>query len=51
MADSPMAPLPMDCKKAQLLINAYLDGELDLSASLELEAHLRGVADAFDSER
>jgi anti-sigma factor RsiW len=30
----------MDCKRAQLLINAYLDGELDLSGSLELEAHL-----------
>jgi len=44
MADSPMAPLPMDCKKAQLLINAYLDGELDLSASLELEAHLADCA-------
>jgi len=30
----------MDCKKAGTLLNAYLDGELDLSASLELEAHL-----------
>jgi anti-sigma factor RsiW len=44
MADSPMAPAPVDCKKAQLLINAYLDGELDLSASLELEAHLADCA-------
>ena len=34
----------MDCKKALLLLNAYLDGELDLSASLELEAHLAECA-------
>ena len=39
MADNP-ASAAMDCKRAQLLINAYLDGELDLSGSLELEAHL-----------
>jgi anti-sigma factor RsiW len=32
----------MDCKKAQLLLHAYVDGELDLSGSLELEAHLAG---------
>ena len=30
----------MDCKKAQGLINAYVDGELELTAALELEAHL-----------
>jgi anti-sigma factor RsiW len=42
MADRP-AP-PMDCKKALLLLDAYLDGELDLSASLELEAHLAECA-------
>jgi anti-sigma factor RsiW len=42
MADKPTAP--MDCKKALLLLDAYLDGELDLSASLELEAHLAECA-------
>jgi anti-sigma factor RsiW len=30
----------MDCKKAQGLINAYVDGELELTAALELEGHL-----------
>lgn len=39
-----MADSPMDCKKASALLNAYLDGELDLSASLELEAHLADCA-------
>src|SRR5215470_17820726 len=39
MADSPIHDA-MDCRKAQLLTNAYLDGELDLTGSLELEAHL-----------
>jgi anti-sigma factor RsiW len=39
-----MADSAMDCKKAGLLLNAYLDGELDLSASLELEAHLAECA-------
>lgn len=39
-----MADSPMDCKKAGLMLNAYLDGELDLSASLELEAHLADCA-------
>jgi len=34
----------MDCKRAQLLLNAYVDGELDLSGSLELEGHLAGCA-------
>jgi anti-sigma factor RsiW len=34
----------MDCKKALALLDAYLDGELDLSASLELEAHLAECA-------
>jgi anti-sigma factor RsiW len=42
MADRPAAP--MDCKKALALLDAYLDGELDLSASLELEAHLAECA-------
>jgi anti-sigma factor RsiW len=42
MADRPA--VPMDCKKALLLLDAYVDGELDLSASLELEAHLAECA-------
>ena len=42
MADRPA--VPMDCKKALALLDAYLDGELDLSASLELEAHLAECA-------
>ena len=39
-----MADSAMDCRKAGTLLNAYLDGELDLSASLELEAHLADCA-------
>ena len=39
-----MADNAMDCRKAGTLLNAYLDGELDLSASLELEAHLADCA-------
>ena len=42
MADRPAAP--MDCKQALALLDAYVDGELDLSASLELEAHLAECA-------
>ena len=42
MADRPAAP--MDCKRALALLDAYIDGELDLSASLELEAHLAECA-------
>jgi anti-sigma factor RsiW len=34
----------MDCKQAELLIHAYVDGELDLSGALTLEAHLKGCA-------
>ena len=34
----------MDCKKAQSLVNAYIDGELELAGSLELEAHLQACA-------
>lgn len=32
----------MTCETARLLIHPYVDGELDLSRSLELEEHLRG---------
>src|SRR5258707_580050 len=32
----------MSCEQTQELINAYVDGELDLVHSLELERHLRG---------
>jgi anti-sigma factor RsiW len=34
----------MTCETARLLIHPYIDGELDLSRSLELEEHLRGCA-------
>jgi anti-sigma factor RsiW len=44
MADKPTAPAAMDCRRVLLLTNAYLDGELDLSASLELESHLAECA-------
>jgi anti-sigma factor RsiW len=30
----------MDCNRAEALLNAYIDGELDLSSTLTLEAHL-----------
>ena len=32
----------MNCQETQNLIHAYLDGELDLVKSLEIEEHLRG---------
>ncbi len=34
----------MNCQEAQPLIHAYVDGELDLIKSLEVEAHLRDCA-------
>jgi anti-sigma factor RsiW len=34
----------MDCKRAQGLLNAYADGELDLERALEVEAHLADCA-------
>jgi anti-sigma factor RsiW len=35
----------MDCKEAQALRHAYLDGEIDPGETPALEAHLRGCAD------
>ena len=35
----------MDCSEARPLIGAYIDGELDLVTSLEMEQHLRVCAD------
>jgi anti-sigma factor RsiW len=32
----------MSCQEAQALLNAYVDGELDLVRSLEIEKHLEG---------
>ena len=32
----------MDCDRVNILLNAYIDGELDLSSTLSLEAHLAG---------
>jgi anti-sigma factor RsiW len=34
----------MSCQEAQELLHGYLDGELDLAATLEFERHLRGCA-------
>ena len=34
----------MTCEDAQTLVHAYVDGELGLENSLEVEAHLRGCA-------
>jgi len=31
----------MDCKKAKILIDAYIDNELDIANSLEVEQHIR----------
>jgi anti-sigma factor RsiW len=32
----------MDCDRVETLLNAYIDGELDLSSTLTLESHLAG---------
>ncbi|HWU00227.1 MAG TPA: zf-HC2 domain-containing protein, partial [Terriglobales bacterium] len=32
----------MDCERIATLLNAYIDGELDLSSTLTLESHLAG---------
>jgi anti-sigma factor RsiW len=34
----------MSCQEARELLHGYLDGELDLSAALEFESHLRGCS-------
>jgi anti-sigma factor RsiW len=34
----------MNCDRIQLLLNGYVDGELDLLNSLEIEEHLQGCA-------
>ena len=34
----------MDCKEAQNLIDSHVDGELDLTKSLEIEDHLQACA-------
>ena len=34
----------MTCEEARTLVHAYIDGELDLARSLEVEAHLSGCA-------
>jgi anti-sigma factor RsiW len=34
----------MSCQEAQELLHGYLDGELDLAATLEFERHLRSCA-------
>ncbi len=32
----------MNCDRIQLLLNGYVDGELDLASSLDIEDHMRG---------
>src|SRR5438045_330376 len=34
----------MDCRKAEYLLHGYLDGELDLAATYELERHFEDCA-------
>ena len=34
----------MDCEETRILIHGYVDGELDLVRSLEIEQHLRDCA-------
>jgi anti-sigma factor RsiW len=34
----------MNCDRVQLLLNGYIDGELDLVSSLDIEEHLQGCA-------
>src|SRR4051812_34712976 len=44
-AASPERKPPMDCNETRRLIDAAIDGELDLVHQLEFEAHLRTCAD------
>jgi anti-sigma factor RsiW len=37
--------MSLDCPKASALLHAYVDGELELTASLDVEAHLASCAD------
>jgi len=41
----------MSCQEARELLHGYIDGELDLVRSLEIERHLRGCADCAEMER
>src|SRR5690242_16383611 len=44
----------MNCQQARILIHGYVDGELDLVRSLELERHMRGCAgctQAYQAQR
>jgi anti-sigma factor RsiW len=41
----------MTCHEAEPLLHAYLDGELDLSASLDIEKHLQSCGECSDAYR
>jgi anti-sigma factor RsiW len=41
----------LDCETARTLINAYIDGELDLAAGLEVEQHVRDCPDCARAYR
>ena len=44
----------MSCQESKEMLHAYLDGELDLARSLEIEKHLRecaACARAYDESR
>jgi anti-sigma factor RsiW len=41
----------VSCKENEMLIHAYVDGELDLLNTLKLEAHLRGCAGCAQASR
>lgn len=41
----------MTCREARDLLHGYLDGELDLSATLEMERHLHGCEDCSRAYR
>ena len=34
----------MDCDRVRLLLNGYIDGELDLVSSLDIEEHMQSCA-------
>ncbi len=41
----------MNCDRVRLLLNGYVDGELDVINSMEIEAHLQGCADCSHQYR